>query len=50
MFLLISIINFYYIINKFIILISGSHLFDTSAPFKVPLSVSNSVFLIIRSR
>jgi hypothetical protein len=44
MFLLISAVNFYYIINKLIILVPGPHYFDTGPPLKVPLNMYLSVF------
>jgi hypothetical protein len=37
-FSLISVVNFYYIIHKLIILVPDSHYFDTDPPFKVPLN------------
>jgi hypothetical protein len=44
MFLLISVINFYYIINKLIILIPDSHRFITDPPLKVPISMHIPIF------
>jgi hypothetical protein len=44
MFLLISAVNFYYVINKLIILVPDSHEFSIDPPFKLPLNRYLSIF------